>query len=204
MRANWVALGLGLGLLAACETAPVEPPEMTMPSAAQKAANPWVLDNLDTAAHEPSGGSCPAMIGTFRRSEYSVLPVQDSQGYPRYDGICQYKNDEIAGFITVYFYAIGNQTLIDEMTSTLSSIRSRNDVTFMPVESETCSNAMKNSSDGGGCAVLDFAEMTGRTYAALAASKDWFSKIRATIRRPSQTNYDLAQAAIIDFYNRQP
>lgn len=209
MRAHLALALLGL-LTSACATPPPPEPQIPELSTAMSAdATPWSVDEFDRAIHGPTGGVCPTSIGSFLREEYSVLGMQDRIGNPRYDGICQYKNDNIGSFITAYFSPAQGASMRDEMLAILSSIRSRNDVTFLAEESASCTDALKaTETETGGasasCAALDFSGLSGRTYATLDEHNGWFFKLRATARIPDAENYRLVEAAILDFHAQQP
>lgn len=207
MRAHFVFAFLGL-LISACATHPPPEPQISeLPPAKPANATPWTVDEFDQALHGPSGGVCPTSIGSFQREEYSVLGLHDRIGNPRYDGICQYKNDRIGSFITAYFSPTQGASLRDEMSAVLSSIRSRNDVTFLAEESATCTDGMTATGTGetsASCAALDFSGLSGRTYATLDEHNGWFFKLRATVRIPDAENYRLVEAAIHDFHAQQP
>lgn len=220
------ACGLGLVLLASCAAAP-PPPTMADLSLPMEAAvpNPWSVSENNTAIFSPAGGICPETVGSFIREDYTVMGVQDRFGNPRYDGICQYKNDDIASFITAYVYITEGLTLADEMTNSVSSVRGRNDVAFLADESESCSAALEETSvsgqqqsettastngnvivqpELGRCAVMQFKELSGRTFVSLDEHNGWFFKVRATTRLASAENYDLTIAALLDFHAQQP
>ncbi|MAP94930.1 MAG: hypothetical protein CMK07_08265 [Ponticaulis sp.] len=213
---------LALVMLTACQSTPVQTtatlPELT-PLAPEP--TPWRLDENNAAVHQPTGGVCPAMIGTFERTDYSVLAIQDRHGEPRYDAICQYLNSDIAGKITAYIYITDGMTLEDEVRGTIEAIGSRAEINVM--DDQPCNTRLQLAMALGSiiaaeeaeispgttpikasCIAMELSGATGRTYLGLTENNGWFFKTRATTRLASEDNYQQTDAAMLDFHIQQP
>lgn len=219
---SFLAGGFGLAIMAACQSAPTET-ATAQPPVATSVDTMWV-DGADGARlHVASDGLCPLKLGEFSRTEVSGIDMTATVGEPRFDGICQYQDNDHASYMTAYFYVTKGTPMAEEMIGVVDSIAARWDVDVLEDETGECDMMLQlvtglisssqtpnenttieiASGYSGRCVILSVDEPMAWTYATLGVKNDHFLKLRITSQLRTEANDDRIQAAILAFYGAQ-